>query len=114
MRDLSVSKADLILLVYSLADIDIFTNVECSYNKEMEKEDIGNNMDLTASLSFIVDCMVSLDWEATYLETSAKDNLNISDILGKVATMKSKCKLVTDRPKKVLHSLQKSLAKFLK
>ncbi len=126
MRDLYVSKADLILLVYSLDDIDTFASVECSYNNEMEKEGngrvpiiiIGNKMDLTTERQqvchSIVDCMVSLDWEAMYLETSAKDNLNVSDILDKVATTKSKSKLVTKRPKNVLHSLQKAMAKFLK
>ncbi len=100
--------------------------MDLPYNKEKEKEGdrrvpiiiIGNKLDLTMERQqvcySIVDCMVSLDWEAMYLETSAKDNLNISDILSKVATMKSKSKLVTDRPKKILHSLQKALAQFLK
>ncbi len=97
MRDLYISKADLIILVYSLSDIDSFKEVENLYDQIIKMRGhgnvqisvIGNKVDLQTesqqNWQKTVDCIVSLDWEATYLETSAKNNVNVAQIIRKIA-----------------------------
>jgi small GTP-binding protein len=92
MRALSLAKADAFVLVYRLDEERSFEELRAT-REEIEKargEDadiptivVGNMSDLGRRCidQTTMECLVNMDWNHAYVETSAKDDVNIDKIV---------------------------------
>ncbi|CAH0395044.1 unnamed protein product [Bemisia tabaci] len=92
MRDLSISSSEAFVLVYSIADAASFEEARVLRDQIIEIKGsasvpivvVGNKLDL-ADTSREVDLdttesLVTMDWEHGFLEASAKDNVNVTEV----------------------------------
>ncbi|CAG9114505.1 unnamed protein product [Plutella xylostella] len=93
MRALSMSSADAFILVYDITDPDSFAEVRALRDQIHETKDstavpivvVGNKVDMAESGDRKVDfhtteSVVTVDWENGFVEASAKDGTNVSQI----------------------------------
>ncbi|PZC81760.1 ras-related protein Rap-1 [Helicoverpa armigera] len=93
MRTLSMQSADAFILVYDITDANSFTEVRMLRDQIHETKDstavpivvVGNKVDLAETGARQVEfhtteSVVTVDWENGFVEASAKDNLNVSQI----------------------------------
>ncbi|XP_071105222.1 ras-related protein Rap-1b-like [Haliotis cracherodii] len=91
VRKLAMTNADAFVLVYSVGDESSFENMANLRHLIVQEKSVdvpilvvGNKTDLTTTDRFIskdkAQCMVSSGWNHSYMEASAKDNANISEI----------------------------------
>ncbi|KAJ8722582.1 hypothetical protein PYW07_003762 [Mythimna separata] len=93
MRTLSMQSADAFILVYDITDANSFTEVRLLRDQIHETKDstavpivvVGNKVDLAETGARQVEfhtteSVVTVDWENGFVEASAKDNLNVSQI----------------------------------
>ncbi|XP_047512963.1 ras-related protein Rap-2b [Pieris napi] len=93
MRALSMQSADAFILVYDITDLDSFAEVRALRDQIHETKEstavpivvVGNKVDMAESGERQVDfhtteSVVTVDWENGFVEASAKDNMNVSQI----------------------------------
>ncbi|XP_023935087.1 ras-related protein Rap-2b [Bicyclus anynana] len=93
MRALSMQSADAFILVYDITDADSFAEVRALRDQIHETKEstavpivvVGNKVDLAESgerqVEFhTTESVVTVDWENGFVEASAKDNMNVSQI----------------------------------
>lgn len=93
MRALSMQSADAFILVYDITDADSFTEVRVLRDQIHETKGssavpivvVGNKVDLAETgerqVEFhTTESVVTVDWENGFVEASAKDNINVSQI----------------------------------
>ncbi|CAH2086290.1 unnamed protein product [Euphydryas editha] len=93
MRTLSMQSADAFILVYDITDANSFTEVRVLRDQIHETKEstavpivvVGNKVDLAESgerqVEFhTTESVVTVDWENGFVEASAKDNINVSQI----------------------------------
>ncbi|XP_053625612.1 ras-related protein Rap-1 [Plodia interpunctella] len=93
MRALSMQSADAFILVYDITDADSFAEVRALRDQIHETKDstavpiviVGNKVDLAETGARQVEfhtteSVVTVDWENGFVEASAKDNINVSQI----------------------------------
>lgn len=93
MRTLSMQSADAFILVYDITDANSFTEVRTLRDQIHETKDstavpivvVGNKVDLAETGARQVEfhtteSVVTVDWENGFVEASAKDNVNVSQI----------------------------------
>ncbi|XP_063359393.1 ras-related protein Rap-2b [Cydia amplana] len=93
MRALSMQSADAFILVYDITDPDSFAEVRTLRDQIHETKAstavpivvVGNKVDLAETGARQVDfhtteSVVTVDWENGFVEASAKDNMNVSQI----------------------------------
>ena len=88
MVDVSLSAADAVLLVYSLADKESFEMVALLRDRVMKSKGadmpmvvVGNKADLERKVDMVeTEALVQCDWENGYVECSAKYNENIQEV----------------------------------
>ncbi|XP_026724568.1 ras-related protein Rap-2b isoform X7 [Trichoplusia ni] len=93
MRALSMQSADAFILVYDITDADSFTEVRTLRDQIHETKEstavpivvVGNKVDLAETGARQVEfhtteSVVTVDWENGFVEASAKDNMNVSQI----------------------------------
>ncbi|XP_060854518.1 ras-related protein Rap-2b-like isoform X2 [Rhopalosiphum padi] len=92
MRALSISSADAFVLVYSVTDPDSFQQaaairdqiIETKHTADVPIVVVGNKLDLANSDRKVpyeeTSCLVEVDWENGFVETSAKDNINVGEV----------------------------------
>ncbi|CAG4911418.1 unnamed protein product [Colias eurytheme] len=93
MRALSMQSADAFILVYDITDLESFAEVRALRDQIHETKDstavpivvVGNKVDLAEAGERQVDfhtteSVVTVDWENGFVEASAKENLNVSQI----------------------------------
>ncbi|XP_059056960.1 ras-related protein Rap-1 [Achroia grisella] len=93
MRALSMQSADAFILVYDITDADSFTEVRVLRDQIHETKEstavpivvVGNKVDLAETgdrqVEFhTTESVVTVDWENGFVEASAKDNVNVSQI----------------------------------
>ncbi|XP_022258718.1 dexamethasone-induced Ras-related protein 1-like [Limulus polyphemus] len=90
MRHLAISSGDAFVLVYSIDDADSFEEVRRLRDSVLEIRSsgvpivvAGNKSDLEEKRSVrkeLAETLVCIDWEHGFVESSAKDNINISTI----------------------------------
>ncbi|KAG7307550.1 hypothetical protein JYU34_007759 [Plutella xylostella] len=93
MRALSMSSADAFILVYDITDPDSFAEVRALRDQIHETKDstavpivvVGNKVDMAETGDRKVDfhtteSVVTVDWENGFVEASAKDGTNVSQI----------------------------------
>ncbi|KAJ0180638.1 hypothetical protein K1T71_004042 [Dendrolimus kikuchii] len=93
MRALSMQSADAFILVYDITDANSFTEVRTLRDQIHETKEstavpivvVGNKVDLAETGARQVEfhtteSVVTVDWENGFVEASAKDNLNVSQI----------------------------------
>ncbi|XP_060520072.1 ras-related protein Rap-2b isoform X2 [Cylas formicarius] len=91
MRALSISSADAFVLVYDVTDATTFEEArslrdqihetKCSTNVPIVV--VGNKIDLTGDREVdtaTTESVVTVDWENGFVETSAKENVNVSKV----------------------------------
>ncbi|XP_050515404.1 ras-related protein Rap-2b isoform X2 [Diabrotica virgifera virgifera] len=91
MRALSISSADAFILVYDVTDSGTFEEAralrdqihetKCSTNVPIVV--VGNKTDLTGDREIdtaTTESVITVDWENGFVETSAKDNVNITKV----------------------------------
>ncbi|XP_056641056.1 ras-related protein Rap-2b isoform X1 [Diorhabda sublineata] len=91
MRALSISSADAFILVYDVTDSSTFEEAralrdqihetKCSSNVPIVV--VGNKIDLTGDREIdtaTTESVITVDWENGFVETSAKDNVNITKV----------------------------------
>ncbi|KAJ8922244.1 hypothetical protein NQ315_004181 [Exocentrus adspersus] len=97
MRALSISSADAFILVYDVTDASTFEEArtlrdqiyetKCSANVPIVV--VGNKIDLTGDREVdtaTTESVVTVDWENGFVETSAKDNINVSQVFKELLT----------------------------
>ncbi|KAL0842221.1 hypothetical protein ABMA28_014382 [Loxostege sticticalis] len=93
MRALSMQSADAFILVYDITDADSFAEVRALRDQIHETKEstavpivvVGNKVDLAETgerqVEFhTTESVVTVDWENGFVEASAKDNINVSQI----------------------------------
>ncbi|CAG9585272.1 unnamed protein product [Danaus chrysippus] len=93
MRALSMQSADAFILVYDVTDANSFAEVRALRDQIHETKEstavpivvVGNKVDLAESgereVEFhTTESVVTVDWENGFVEASAKDNINVSQI----------------------------------
>ncbi|KAG6452754.1 hypothetical protein O3G_MSEX007759 [Manduca sexta] len=93
MRALSMQSADAFILVYDITDANSFTEVRALRDQIHETKQstavpivvVGNKVDLAETgarqIEFhTTESVVTVDWENGFVEASAKDNINVSQI----------------------------------
>ncbi|CAH2241264.1 jg3325 [Pararge aegeria aegeria] len=93
MRTLSMQSADAFILVYDITDADSFAEVRALRDQIHETKEstavpivvVGNKVDLAESgerqVEFhTTESVVTVDWENGFVEASAKDNMNVTQI----------------------------------
>ncbi|XP_028170807.1 ras-related protein Rap-2b [Ostrinia nubilalis] len=93
MRALSMQSADAFILVYDITDADSFAEVRTLRDQIHETKEstavpivvVGNKVDLAETGARQVEfhtteSVVTVDWENGFVEASAKDNINVSQI----------------------------------
>ncbi|KAL4714566.1 hypothetical protein ACJJTC_006612 [Scirpophaga incertulas] len=93
MRALSMQSADAFILVYDITDADSFSEVRALRDQIHETKEstavpivvVGNKVDLAETgerqVEFhTTESVVTVDWENGFVEASAKDNVNVSQI----------------------------------
>ncbi|XP_049867564.1 ras-related protein Rap-1 isoform X1 [Pectinophora gossypiella] len=93
MRALSMQSADAFILVYDITDADSFSEVRQLRDQIHETKEstavpivvVGNKVDLAETgerqVEFhTTESVVTVDWENGFVEASAKDNINVSQI----------------------------------
>ncbi|XP_050433479.1 ras-related protein Rap-2b-like isoform X4 [Adelges cooleyi] len=92
MRALSISSADAFVLVYSVTDPDSFQQaaairdqiIETKHTSDVPIVVVGNKLDLANTDRKVpyeeTSCLVEVDWENGFVETSAKDNINVGEV----------------------------------
>ncbi|XP_013146123.1 PREDICTED: ras-related protein Rap-2b [Papilio polytes] len=93
MRTLSMQSADAFILVYDITDANSFTEVRALRDQIHEVKAstavpivvVGNKVDLAETgereVEFhTTESVVTVDWENGFVEASAKDNINVSQI----------------------------------
>ncbi|CAG9783866.1 unnamed protein product [Diatraea saccharalis] len=93
MRTLSMQSADAFILVYDITDADSFSEVRALRDQIHETKEstavpivvVGNKVDLAETGARQVEfhtteSVVTVDWENGFVEASAKDNINVSQI----------------------------------
>ncbi|XP_034840305.1 ras-related protein Rap-2b [Maniola hyperantus] len=93
MRALSMQSADAFILVYDITDAESFTEARALRDQIHETKGstavpivvVGNKVDLAESgerqVEFhTTESVVTVDWENGFVEASAKDNVNVSQI----------------------------------
>ncbi|XP_024216311.2 ras-related protein Rap-2a [Halyomorpha halys] len=93
MRALSISSADAFVLVYSVVDPETFEEARVIRDQILEIKGgaqvpiviVGNKIDLIEDdsqqdLSKTTESIVTVDWENGFVETSAKENLNVTKV----------------------------------
>ncbi|XP_050345635.1 ras-related protein Rap-2b isoform X1 [Nymphalis io] len=93
MRALSMQSADAFILVYDITDANSFVEVRALRDQIHETKEstavpivvVGNKVDLAESgerqVEFhTTESVVTVDWENGFVEASAKDNINVSQI----------------------------------
>ena len=91
MVGLSLSSADAVLLVFSVADVKSFENVSrlrelaISKNAKMPIVVVGNQTDLPREVQRgEAEAMVMFEWENGYIECSAKENTGIIEVFQEI------------------------------
>jgi DIRAS family GTP-binding Ras-like protein 2 len=97
MRQLAIAQADAIILVYSIDDVTSFDEVtrlrEQVIDERRRKTPIpivvvGNKTDVKSAKRVVVrevaQCTVEIEWGNHFMETSAKENLNITRIFNEL------------------------------
>ncbi|XP_067671646.1 ras-related protein Rap-1b-like [Haliotis asinina] len=91
VRRLAITNSEAFVLVYSVGDESSFENMAKIRDLIIQEKSegvpilvVGNKSDLTTSDRFISKdkayCMITNGWNHQYMETSAKDNVNVSEI----------------------------------
>ncbi|KAL1517859.1 hypothetical protein ABEB36_001567 [Hypothenemus hampei] len=91
MRALSISSADAFVLVYDVTDVNTFEEARSLRDQIHEIKGssnvpivvVGNKIDLTGNREVdtaTTESVVTVDWENGFVETSAKDNVNVSKV----------------------------------
>ncbi|VVC41515.1 Small GTP-binding protein domain,P-loop containing nucleoside triphosphate hydrolase,Small GTPase [Cinara cedri] len=98
MRALSISSADAFVLVYSVTDPDTFQQaasirdeiVSTKRTVDVPIVVVGNKLDLANTDRKVpyeeTSCLVEVDWENGFVETSAKDNINVGEVFKELLT----------------------------
>ncbi|XP_039292580.1 ras-related protein Rap-2b-like [Nilaparvata lugens] len=98
MRALSISSADAFILVYSVVDAATFDEarvirdqiIETKGNRAVPIVVVGNKLDLadeSREVSFeTTESIVTVDWENGFVEASAKDNINVTQVFKELLT----------------------------
>ncbi|RZF44401.1 hypothetical protein LSTR_LSTR010030 [Laodelphax striatellus] len=92
MRALSISSADAFILVYSVVDAATFDEarvireqiIQTKANKAVPIVVVGNKLDLADDAREVsyetTESIVTVDWENGFVEASAKDNINVTQV----------------------------------
>ena len=100
----SVCKADVVILVYSVDDLDSFEYVESLKDFFLRRNGsefpiivIGNKTDLSnrAMQYDVVDCVVNIDWGLTYTEFSALNGNTAPKSIASLFTKSNQKQLIT-------------------
>ncbi|KAH6943071.1 hypothetical protein HPB50_015130 [Hyalomma asiaticum] len=88
MRRLAITTADAFVLVYAIDDPESFEEVRRIHDQIVELHSakapvviVGNKCDLPSAMRHVrrevAETIISIDWEHGFVESSAKDNVNI-------------------------------------
>lgn len=90
MRDLAISTGDAFVLVYSIDNNDSFEEVRMLRDKILDRRKsnvpilvVGNKCDLEEKRMVkreVAETVIRMDWENGFVESSAKNNLNIFEV----------------------------------
>lgn len=98
MRALSISSADAFILVYSIVDASTFEEIRLIRDQIIETKGttevpivvVGNKFDLANDKREVdyetTESVVTVDWENGFIEASAKNNLNVTEVFKELLT----------------------------